>query len=86
MINLLIAILLAISTGTACDMGDPADYYAWVDANPDYNVPMTLNTDEGDYWLMEADGTYYLFKFADDDALDGAENQHGACFRMVGNG
>jgi glycosidase len=68
-------------------MGTSTDYYKWIDLHPDYTVPMTLETDlEGDYWLMEADGQYYLFKFATDidDTLDsGTSAVHGECFRHV---
>ena len=85
MIELIIGILLAISTGTACDIGKPADYYSWIEAHPDYKVPMTLSTpDHGDYWLMSADGEYYLFKFKEpieDTIASGAS--HGECFRKV---
>lgn len=85
MIELLIGILLAINTHTACNMGKPADYYAWVNAHPDYKVPVQLSIpDDSDYWLMEADNEYYLFKFAEpieDTIATGAS--HGACFRKV---
>lgn len=85
MIELVIGILLAISTHTACDLGKPVDYYAWVDAHPDYSVPMTLSTPaDGDYWLMSDGESYYLFKFAqpiEDTIATGAS--HGECFRKV---
>jgi glycosidase len=85
MINIVIAILLAISTHTACDIGKPTDYYAWVDAHPDYSVPMQLSTpNDGDYWLMSADGEYYLFAFAESlDKTIPSGASHGACFRKV---
>ena len=92
MIELIIGILLAISTHTACDLGKPTDYYAWVDAHPDYSVAWTwtvasgLSTrEDGDFWLMTDKGDgYYLFKFAkpiDDTIATGAS--HGECFRQV---
>lgn len=85
MLELVIGVLISISTHTACDMGKPVDYYAWVNAHPDYTVPMTLHTDNNeDYWLM-SDGTdYYLFKFKqpiNDTIATGAS--HGECFRKV---
>lgn len=86
MIELLIGLLLAISTHTACDMGKPANYYKWVDAHPDYTVPMTLHTDANeDYWLMSDGQEYYLFKFIQpiEDTIDTGAS-HGACFRDVG--
>ncbi len=53
MLEIVIGILLSISTHTACDLGKPADYYKWVDAHPDYTVPMQINVpDDTDYWLM----------------------------------
>lgn len=86
MIELLIGVLLAISTHTACDLGTPTDYYQWIDAHPDYSVPMTLHTDSNeDYWLMSDGQEYYLFKFKepiDDTIASGAS--HGECFRDVG--
>lgn len=86
MIELIIGILLAISTHTVCDMGKPVDYYKWLDAHPDSTIPMTLSVPgDTDYWLM-SDGTdYYLFVFKqpiDDTIATGAS--HGACFRDVG--
>jgi len=86
MIDLLIRILLAIATHTACDIGKPADYYAWVDAHPDYTIEATMSIpDDSDYWLMSDSHHYYLFKFAqpiDDTIASGAS--HGECFREVG--
>lgn len=85
MIQLVIAVLLAISTHTACDMGKPIDYYVWVETHPDYHVPMTLSTpDAGDYWLMETGGNYYLFKFAQPiDSTIASGASHGECFRSL---
>lgn len=85
MIELLLRVLLAIATHGGCDMGKASDYYSWVDAHPDYKVPMTLSTqDAGDWWLMEADGEYLLFKFAEpleETIPTGAS--HGECARIV---
>lgn len=87
MIDLILRIVLAIATRTACDLGTPADYYAWVEEHPDYRVPLALETeDRGDYWLMEADGEYLLFKFAEplaETMPSGAS--HGECARIVQN-
>lgn len=85
MIELVIRVLLAISTHTACDIGQAADYDAWVYAHPDYSVPMTLSfPDDTDYWLMSDGEHYYLFKFAqpiEETISSGAS--HGECFRKV---
>ncbi len=86
MLQIVISVLLAISSHTACDLGKPADYYAWVDAHPDYSVPMTLSVpDDTDYWLMKADNEYYLFKFSQPiaETIDSGAS-HGECFRKVG--
>ena len=83
MIEMLLGVLLAISTNTACDYGKPADY-AWVDAHPYYHV-MDLSTPEhGDIWLMSDEGEYYLFKFKQPiDETIGSGEDHGECFRKV---
>lgn len=87
MIELMLRVLLAIATGGGCDMGKPVDYYQWVDAHPDYTVPMTLETDvNGDWWLMSDEGEYLLFKFATDieDTLDsGTSTVHGECASVI---
>lgn len=85
MIEILMGVLLAISTDTACDYGKSANYYAWVDQHPNYHV-MDLSTPEhGDYWLVDDyDGEYYLFVFAQpiaDTISSGAS--HGECFQKV---
>lgn len=88
MIELLLGVLLAISTNTACDYGKPADYYGWVNTHPYYSV-MDLSTPEhGDIWLMsdgdDFDG-YYLFKFKKPIAETiGSGEDHGECFQYVG--
>lgn len=85
MIELILRIVLAIATGSGCQIGKPADYYAWVDAHPDYKVQLTLSTQmEGDWWLMVAGDENLLFKFAEpleDTIPTGAS--HGECARMV---
>lgn len=88
MINLLIMILMAMSTGKVCDLGKPTDYYAWVDAHP-YRVVQQFNIpDYKPVWLMQdSDGNdpnYYLFEFKEKDALNGGQNQHGDCFQDLG--
>jgi hypothetical protein len=90
MIEILIGVLLAISTNAACDYGKPADYYAWMDKHESYHV-MDLSTPEhGDIWLISDrdhfDG-YYLFKFKKPIAETiGSGEDHGECFRFVGKG
>ena len=61
------------------------DYYAWVDAHADYRVAWSSEgTIFGDYWLMEDQGQYLMFKFKqpiDDTIASGAS--HGECARLV---
>lgn len=86
MIEILLGVILAISTNTACDYGKPADYYAWVDAHPNYHVMDLSSKEHGDIWMMDDEGEYYLFKFKqpiDDTIASGAS--HGECFRYVGD-
>ena len=86
MIELLLGILLAISTNTACDYGKPADWYAWVDAHPAYRVIDLSSREHGDIWLMSDEGAYYLFKFTEPIAATIASGaSHGECFRYVGS-
>lgn len=85
MIELILRVVLAIATNSACQMGRAEDYYTWIDAHPDYSVPMTLSTEKGDYWLMCAgDNDCNLFHFAkpiENTIATGAS--HGDCFRHV---
>lgn len=83
MTELIIRVLLAIATNTACD-GHKVDYYAWIEAHPDYSVPMTLSVESGDYWLMCAGDDCNLFHFTEpiaDTIATGAS--HGDCFVRV---
>jgi len=86
MIEIVLGVLLSISTHTACDLGKPVDYYAWVNAHPDYSAPMTISVpDDTDYWLMSDGVEYYLFKFKQPIAQTiGSGEDHGSCFRDVG--
>lgn len=85
MIGLLIRLYFAIAIHNACNIGKPTGYYDWVNAHPDYTVAWSLESKVwGDYWLMSAEGKYYLFKFAkpiEDTIASGAS--HGECFREV---
>ena len=89
MINLLISILIALSTGTACDLGtDAGDWYAYADAHPDMHTVATFETDSGDIWLYydEPSDDYLLFVFREDvsDTLaSGRSDPHGKCVRLV---
>ena len=83
MIELILRVVLAIATNTACN-GQQVDYYAWVNDHPDYSVPLTLSVESGDYWLMCAGDDCNLFHFAEpiaDTIATGAS--HGDCFRHV---
>lgn len=86
MIELLIAILIAMSTGTACDLGAETDWYTWAHEHQDASTVATFETDSGDVWLYEADDEYLLFVFKDDisDTLaSGRGDVHGKCARVV---
>lgn len=86
MIDLLITILIALSTGTVCDLGIETDWYSWAEAHPDASTVMTAETDEGDVWLYEDNGEYLLFVFREDisDTLSaGRHDPHGKCARAV---
>jgi len=88
MLNLLIMILMAMSTGTECQLGTPVDYYAWVKIHQ-YTVVHSFNIPNyRPIWLMQdADGNdpdMYLFVFKEKDALNGGKDEHGACFQDLG--
>lgn len=91
MIDLLIAILIALSTHTACDLGtDAGDWYTWAHDHPDMQTVATLETDQGDVWLYydELSDTYLLFVFREDvsDTLAaGRHDPHGQCVRVLTN-
>lgn len=85
MIGLLIRVLIAISIHNACNIGVRTDYYAWVNAHPDYMVAWSFESPIwGDYWIMSADSKYYLFKFKQPIAETiGSGQDHGECFNEV---
>lgn len=87
MIEILLGVLLAISTNTACDYGKPVDWYAYTEAHPYYHHWDLSSKEYGDVWLIDDyDGEYYLFVFAQpiaDTIATGAS--HGKCFQYVGS-
>lgn len=85
MIELIIRIALAIATSSGCQMGKPVEYYGWVEAHPDYTVPMQLSVESGDWWLM-CDGVEdcNLFHFAEPiETTIATGASHGDCFVSV---
>lgn len=84
-INVIIAILIAMSTDSACQLGTPVDWYEWADVEGDTaELVMTLETDKsGDVWVyQEADGDYLVFVFREDiDSVlaSGRSDPHGKC-------
>lgn len=88
MIDLLIAILVAMSTDTVCDLGEPVEWYTWGHEHPDARTVATVESDSGDMWLYHdnATGEYVMFVFKDDisDTLAaGRGDVHGKCAREV---
>jgi hypothetical protein len=90
MIDLLIAILIALKTGTACDLGQPIDdWYAYVAENPSLSrIDKFEFGIEGvdDAWLYEVDSGYVLFVFrerVDDVIASGRSDPHGRCARLL---
>lgn len=87
MIGLIIQVLLAIATSKTCSIGQPVDYYAWVNAHPNYHIAWSTEGHPwGDYWIMQGDdGENLLFKFKQpiaDTIATGAS--HGECARYLG--
>lgn len=89
MINTIIAILIAMSTDSTCQLGTPVDWYEWADEEGDSaNLVMTLETDTaGDVWVyQEADGDYLVFVFREDiDTVlaSGRSDPHGKCAVVI---
>lgn len=85
MIILLIKLYIAIAMQTSCSMGQPADFYRWIDVHYDYRVAWSMESRVfGDYWIMQAGDDLMLFKFAEpieDTIASGAS--HGECFRRL---
>lgn len=85
---LIFKVLIAIYNGRACQIGQPTDFYAWMDAHPNYVVARVFETPtRGDYWLVEDQGNYELIAFWDDisDNLYNTSIFHVKCFRKVGS-
>lgn len=91
MIDLFIAILIGLSTNTACDLGTSLDWYEWANNHPAAYVYKRFEFDDSenvdDVYLYrdEATDTYVLFVFKDDisDAIAAGEQPHGRCSRVV---
>ena len=89
MIEIVITILLAMSTGTACELGTEVDWYQWIDDNGrTAKIIMTLEpNDAQDAWLyQEVDGDYLLFVYREkiEATLDsGRSDVHGECARLI---
>lgn len=89
MLDIVIAILIALSTGTVCELGVETDWYAWADEHGrTAKIVMTLELPEtNDVWLyQEADGDFLLFVFREkiQATLDsGRSDPHGECARTI---
>lgn len=88
MIELLIAILLALSSGTACDLGQPVDWYDWARHHDDADVILTVQGVPGvaDAWVYQAGDEILLFVFRErisDVTAAGRYDPHGACARLI---
>ena len=70
LIWLILKVLIAIYHGQACQVGQPTDFYGWMDTHPNYVVVRVFETpSRGDYWLVKDshDGQdYELIAFMDD--------------------
>lgn len=89
MLQMLIAILLGLSTGTACDMGTPVNWYEWSkgDGQTSRLILRVEPDDAPDTWVFqEADGDYLVFVFREkiDDVLaEGRSDPHGECSVLI---
>ncbi len=89
MIQVIIAILLALSTHTACDLGTPIDWREWANsaeaetAQRVFTIQTPFDDDLGDAWLYETpEHSYILFVFRENvqEVLDsGRSDPHGEC-------
>lgn len=83
---LIFKVLVAIYNGRACQVGQPTDFYRWMDAHPNYVVVKSFETpSRGDYWLIEDQGDYELIAFRDDisDNIAHTSVFHARCMRKV---
>lgn len=90
MIDFLISLLLALAAGTACQSGQPVDWYEWAYAHETANVVLTVQglPDMPDAWLYyDTDSdTYLLFVFRErisEVVAAGRYDPHGACAVVV---
>ena len=85
MIDLLIAILVSLKLGTACDLGEPIpDWYAYASEHDMIRVDKFEFGVDGvdDAWLYEAGDLYVLFVFRErvaDVIAAGRSDPHGRC-------
>ncbi len=86
MIETVIAILLALAGGTACELGTPVDWYDWAYAHPDAGVALATRDlpDVPDAWLYHdaASDDWVLFVFRESISSTlaaGRSDPHGAC-------
>lgn len=91
MIEILIALLIALSTDTACELGTEVNWYDWAaEHGKTADRFMTLETDDdGDVWVYkEEDGDYLIFVFMEDidEVLEaGRSDPHGECAVWIEN-
>jgi len=86
---LIFKVLVAIYNGQACQMGQPTDFYGWMNDHPNYVVVKSFETPErGDYWLVKDSHEgqdYELITFIDDISsnLEYTSVFHVKCFRQI---
>lgn len=89
MLEVVIAVLIALSTGTACELGTSVDWYKWVHENDNTakRIMGVYPKDNQDAWLFqEANGDYLLFVFrekVDETLASGRSDPHGECARVI---
>lgn len=89
MLQVMIAVMIALSTGTACDLGEEVNWYDWAkgEGQSAKIIMRAEPTDNQDAWLFqEADGDYLLFVFREkiSDTLDaGRSDPHGECSVLI---
>lgn len=88
MIELLISLLLALADGTACDMGQPVDWYDWARNHQQADVILTVQgvPDVADAWVYQDGDELLLFVFRErisDVVAAGRYDPHGACAVIV---
>ena len=87
MIQLVIALLLTLSTGgDICESGQSVDWYQWIDDHPAPERIVQYEASEPNFWIYQADGETVLFVFkkpVSESIAAGESAAHGRCSRQV---